>query len=285
MSKKTRLFKNTPNNYTIKNNNLSLNIKPSLKIINQNSFLYASKFYDNKDKLLLFTKKIKNKKTKKCILKNIKWFGNYKVAKSYKTNNTKLYRWIITQPTFLLNINLKNKKYFKYLFLNNTKAKLISAITIPNIKEIKYTHKYLNMNTNERAYYEFCFVFGYIDIEEQYEFMKFLQYLLEEKLIIMNRRNGISIINKLLLKINYYKLIHLISNHKNNNRLSFYQLDKHAVLNVCKLVKNNNIQISGLFQPNVKSIWFPDFIIYKMNIEETILFNPKYNLKFDKFIE
>ena len=141
------------------------------------------------------------------------------------------------------------------------------------------------MNTNQCAYYEFCFVFGYLTIQEQYQFILLLKYLLEKKIIVMNTRDGKSILNKLFIKLHYYQLSHLFANKTKYNRLSFYDLDRHAVLNVCKLVKAKKKNIAGLYQENTKSFWFPNLLIYKMNIEETILFHPHKNLVFYKQIE
>lgn len=269
-----------------KKNTTNTSTKPSTKIFQKNNSLYASKIYPG-DELLTFTKNNETKKKQSCILENLSWFGDYKVAKSYQTSKTKLYEWKFKKPTKLLIMNEKNDNYFRSLFLQNINVPLIPAIRIPKdkIKKINYQHIYLSMTKNKRAYYEFCFVFGYLTIEEQYEFMKLLKYLLEEKIVIMDTRNGESILSKIIIKINYYKIIHLFNTKKKYNRLSFYQLDKHAVLNICKILKSKNINISGLFQENTHSFWFPDLIVHKMNIEETILFNPHDNLTFYKQIE
>jgi hypothetical protein len=263
----------------------TLNVR-RFKTFQKNNSLYASKKYSG-DELLNLTKKNELKKKQPCILDNLSWFGNYKVAKSYQTNETKLYEWKFKKQTNLLIMNKENDDYFRSLFLQNTKVHLLPSITLSKekIEKIKNKHIYLSMNKNERAYYEFCFVFGYLTVEEQYEFMKLLKYLLEEKIIVMDTRNGESILSKLFIKINYYKFGHIFHNKQKYNRLSFYHLDKHAVLNVCKLLKSRNINISGLFQENTNSFWFPDFIVYKMNIEETILFYPHHNLTFYKLIE
>ena len=101
----------------------------------------------------------------------------------------------------------------------------------------------------------------------------------------MEMRDGKSIINKLLIKINYYRAGHIFSKKTKYNRLSFYDLDKHALLNICKLFKSKKINIHGVFQSNTSSFWFPDLILYKMNIEETILFNPHRNLIFVEQVE
>jgi hypothetical protein len=63
-------------------------------------------------------------------------------------------------------------------------------------------------------------------------------------------------------------------------------MDKHAVFNICKLLKAKHLlAISGIYQGNNDSFWFPNLVIYKMNIEETILFQPHENLIFDKIVE
>ena len=263
---------------------------PSLKLLNTNSSLYASKIYPGNE-LLTFTKNNEIKKKQPCLLENVSWFGSYKIAKSYQTHQTKLYKWKIKKQTKLLIMNAKNADFCRSLFLQNNKTdiNLIPSISLyhsnDNTNKINYDHPYLLMNTNERAYYEFCFVFGYLTIEEQYKFMNLLKYLLENQFMEMKMRNGKSILNKLWMKINYYNLSHMFAKKQKYNRLSFYDLDKHAVLNVCKLVKSNNINISGLFQENTTSFWFPDLVVYKMDIEETILFNPHHNLLFDKLVE
>lgn len=266
----------------------------STKILLKNSFLYASKKIDGKD-LLDYTKKNQVLNKSPCIIHNMSWFGSYKVAKSYQTYETHLYQWKIKQKCLLLIINPQNKHFFQSLFLNNAKVKLVPAIELSS-EDIKKLNKnsdfsnsnlypYINMSLNERAFYEFCFVFGYISIQEQYEFMKFLKYLLEKKIITMKTRSGQSILKKIFIKINYYRLSHLFYSKKDNNRLSFYDLDRYAVFNVCKLVKANRIPISGIYQGNNDSFWFPNLLIYKMNIEETILFQPHKNLIFDKMVE
>ena len=141
------------------------------------------------------------------------------------------------------------------------------------------------MSSNEKALYEFKFCFGFITVEEQYEFMKLIKYLIENKFIEIKRRDGQSILKKLKLKINYYKVASLLGKKEKFNRLSFYDFDKHAIMNLCKLVNNKTYNISGVYQKNDTSFWFPDFIVYKMDIQEYILFDPQDNLVYDKLIE
>ena len=266
------------------------NSKYSFKKLLKNNSLFASKKVHGQE-LLEFTKNNEIMKKQICLIDNLSWFGNYKVAKSYQTHETKIYEWKIKKITKLLIINEKNNVFFYSLFHQNlNKIKLDPAIILSKENSIEliqknlYNHPYIYMNNNERAYYEFCFVFGYITIEEQYNFMKLLKYLLQKEFIVMKTRDGKSILNKLFIKINYYKLSHLFYKKKLYNRLSFYELDKYAVLNICKLIKWKNLPISGIYQGNNESFWFPNIIIYKMNIEETILFNPHHNLIFEKEI-
>ena len=141
------------------------------------------------------------------------------------------------------------------------------------------------MTNNERAYFEFCFAFGYITLKEQYEFMKLIKYLIDHKFIEINSREGKSIITKINFKINYYFLLNFYSKKEKYNRLSFYSFDKYAIMNFCKLVNNKKYNMDGVYQKNDKSFWFPDYIIYKMNIKEYILFNPHHNLIYNKVIE
>lgn len=188
--------------------------------------------------------------------------------------------------TNLLNINVKNEEYINNIF-KNTKIQLIPTIHINNeqLNKINFENAYLQMNTNEKALYEFKFCFGFITVKEQYEFMKFLKYLIENKFIDIKRRDGKSILSKLNLKISYYKVASLFGKKEKLNRLSFYDFDKHAIMNLCKIVNNTNDKISGVYQKNDTSFWFPDLVVYKMDIQEYILFNPQDNLKYDNKYE
>jgi hypothetical protein len=252
----------------------------SIKVLNINDSLFASKKHPGNE-LLELTESNEKKLNESCLKENLSWFGNYKVAKQYETKDTLLSEFKIKKPTFLLKINNENEEYFKSLFSN--KVKLNTAVYLK--ENVNYNHPYLKMNTRERAYYEFCFVFGYLTIIQQYEFMKLLVYLLKENLIKMKTHDSKSILSKLEMKINYYRATKMFSTKNKYNRLSFYELDKCAVLNMCKLIKSEKVNIDGIYQEDSRSFWFPDLIVYKMNIEETILFNPHNNLKFDKLIK
>jgi hypothetical protein len=78
----------------------------------------------------------------------------------------------------------------------------------------------------------------------------------------------------------------LVAKKEKYNRLSFYFFDKYAIMNLCKLVYNKKeYKIHGVYQKNDTSFWFTDLVVYKMNIQEYILFNPHKNLVYEKLIE
>jgi hypothetical protein len=279
---KTRGKIKTINNKTRKKQSYSPkpNPNPSLKTLHIGYPLYASKKY-KKYELLNYQRNAENKSGDHCILDNSSWFGNLTVAKSYKRNDTQIYKWKITCPTNLLQINKENESFIHDIFTNTTTPnKLTPTIFLSEnkLKKIKYEHPYLKMSSNEKALYEFNFAFGYITIEEQYDFLKLIKYLIDNGFITLY---GYSLLTRINLKINYYKIASLLNKKHKYNRLSIYSFDKHAIMNLCKIVYNkhyNNKKISGVYQKNNKSFWIPDLIVYKMNIEEYILFNPSHNL-------
>lgn len=257
-------------------------IGPSIKILALHYPLYASKKYNGND-MLEYQRKQEEERKDPCVMDNSGWFGDYDIAKSYKTRDTRLYKWKTKHKTKLLNIDKKNTKYFKTKF-TQTKEKLIPAIqlTPSQIKTIPYDHPYITMPQNEKAYYEFCFAFGYLSVIEQVEFMKLILYLIKHKYIEMVTREKNSVAFKMNMKVNYYKLNNIFAKERTMNRLSFYYLDKHAVMNLCKCVPKH---ISGVYHDNTTSFWFPDLVVYKMNIQEYILFNPHHNLIYDSEVE
>ena len=260
-------------------------LKPSLKILPKGYPLYASKQYEGVT-ILEYNKSEELKYNDKCLMQNSSWFGDLEVAKIYKTKDTHIYKWNIKTPTNLLKTDIKNKAFLDYIF-KNTKQTLEPTIKIPKnqIKNIKYKHPYLEMSQNERALYEFNFCFGYLTVTEQYKFMKFIKYLLENKIIDLKTRQGDSILKKINIKIYYYKVGSLFGKKELSNRLSFYDFDKHAIMNLCKIVNNSKFKIDGVYQKNDTSFWFPDFLVYKMNIQEYILFDPQDNLVYDTKFE
>jgi hypothetical protein len=278
----TRKNKTSIKNKTSRKNSV---IRPSLNVLKVGYPLYASKQYEGST-ILEYNKKEELKYNDKCLMQNSSWFGDLKVAKSYKTKNTNIYRWKIKKTTQLLRINVINTQFIDFIF-NSSKKKLVPTIqlTKKQLEKIKYEHPYLQMKTNEKALYEFKFCFGFITVEEQYEFMKLIKYLIENKFIDIKMREGTSILNKIKLKIGYYEAASILGKKEIMNRLSFYDFDKHAIMNLCKLVNNRGYNISGVYQRNTTSFWFPDFIVYKMDIKEYILFDPQDNLVYDKLIE
>lgn len=272
-----------------KRNKISKNktrkLKPSLKILKIGYPLYASKSYEGST-ILKYNKEQEEKYHDKCLMVNSSWFGDLEVAKSYKTKDNHIYRWKTINKTNLLKINLENEKFVNNIF-TQTNIKLIPTILIKKGKmtKIKYEHPYLKMSPNEKALFEFNFCFGFISAKEQYEFMKFIKYLIENKFTDIKRRDGKSILDKLKIKINYYKITSLLNKKDKLNRLSFYDFDKHAIMNLCKIINEKNMNISGVYQKNDTSFWFPDLIVYKMDIQEYILFNPQDDLVFDNLIE
>jgi len=291
-TKKSKHTQGKPNktktkNKTNKNKNKKPNsLIPSLKYFKVGYPIYASKQYDG-EKLLEYNKNNEHKSGDHCLLENSSWFGNLDVAKIYKKSDTHIYKWNIKTPTYLLNINKENESFINNIF-KTTLVKLTPNINLTNeqITKINYTHPYINMSSNEKALYEFKFAFGYITVEEQYEFLNLVKYLIQNKIIKNDTREGDSIIKKLNFKIDYYIVSSLIPKKQKMNRLSFYYFDKYAIMNLCKIVYNKKgYKISGVYQKNDTSFWFPDLILYKMNILEYILFNPPHNLVYDKIIE
>ena len=276
----------TKKNKFVKNKTRKIySIKPSIKVLKTGFPLYASKKYEGST-ILEYNKKQEIKYHNKCLMQNSSWFADLNVAKNYKTPDRHIYRWKTKKVTKLLNINSQNESFIDNIF-KTSKAKLIPTINLTKeqINKIKYEHSYLNMSTNEKALYEFKFCFGFIKVNEQYEFMKLIEYLIENKFIEIKRRDGGSILKKLKIKIVYYNVASLLDKKEKNNRLSFYDFDKHAIMNLCKIVNNKTYNISGVYQKNNKSFWFPDLIVYKMDIQEYILFDPQDNLVYEKLIE
>jgi hypothetical protein len=265
--------------------------KPLFKVLKNGFPLYASK-KSYGDTILEYTKEQEKKHNDSCLFENMSWFGDLERAKSYKTKDLQIYKWTIKKPTNLIIINKRNEDFFEYYF-KNTKLTLKTAIdlTPDKIKRAKkllekenITNKYLDMTINERAHYEFNFAYGYLNVEEQYQFMKLVKFLIENKILDIKTREGSSIITKLNIKINYYYLLNKTNTKEKYNRLSIYLFDKYAVNNLCKITpKKYNIE--GIYQPNNKSFWYPDLIVYRMNIAEYVLYNPHHNLNYDKIVE
>ena len=143
---------------------------------------------------------------------------------------------------------------------------------------------YLDMKKNERAYFEFKFAYGYIDVEEQYQFMKLIKFLIENNFTEIHLREGTSILHKIKIKIEYYYLLNKTNSKKKYNRLSVYLFDKLALSNLCKVIPKYH-KIDGVFVKNDESFWFPNLVVYKTDIKEYVLYNPHHNLIYDGIVE
>ena len=268
----------------------SLN-NPSLKILKIGYPLYASK-KSYGDKILEHTKEEEKKYNDSCLFGNMSWFGDLEQAKSYKTEDQNIYKWKIKKPTNLLIMNKQNEKFFQHYF-NNTKLTLSTLINLTDKQIVKAKKMieneniicpYFNLSQNEKAFFEFKFAYGYISVEEQYQFMKLIKLLITNKFMDIKMREGTSILKKLNKKINYYYYLNKTNTKEMYNRLSIYLFDKYALNNLCKIIPSH-FKISGVLQENTKSFWFPDLIVYKMNIKEYVLYNPHHNLIYDKIVE
>lgn len=148
--------------------------------------------------------------------------------------------------------------------------------------EIKYEHPYLKMSNNEKCLYEFNFIFGYLSLKQQFEFLLLIKYLIENKYIEILSRHDTDLLPKINKKIRFYQLYPFGVKNK-LNRISLYEMNKRALLNLCMMIYDK-YSIDGLYQPNISSYWYPDLIVYRMNIEEFILFSPHSELKNDGIV-
>lgn len=285
--------KRTLTNKTRKKRNSTYKKKSdiSVRILPLKFKLYASKSYDG-NAILEHSRKLEHQYHKKCIPDNLTWLGNYTVAKSYERKDTNIYEWEIKTPTRLIVMNKKNEKYFKRLFLNTSRPMIpllrLSSVNMKTILDVannmKFEHPYFTMPIHERAWHEFAFAYGYLSLKEQYEFLLLIKFLLTNNFITINMRDGTSILSKIDRDIYYYRTANILPyNPKEKyNRISFYQFDQSVLTNLCSLLPKN---ISGVYQPNVNSFWFPNLVVYQMNIEEYVLFNPHHNLRYIRQIE
>lgn len=269
------------------------NQTPETKTIPPNKSLYASKTFKG-DKILEHAEKQEEKTHDHCLKDNITWLSNFTVAKIYKNESNHLYKWKVNKPTELVKTTPKNEAFFEQVFRNATHQ--LKPFLKSSSKENK-EHKYFKMTPNEKALYEFKFVFGYLTLEEQYEFLSLLNEVHKN---VQNKNENINQ-TALLAAITYYRIQNLSSKilKSNNstpkqkyNRISFYELDKHVVNNLCKALqtthqKHPNLQkIEGIYQSyKLKSFWYPSFLKYSKNLEEYILFNPQHELSYVGEIE
>lgn len=275
MTTKKNKLKLTKKNTTRKNNT---NIIPSLKILDKDFILYGAKNKDIGFKILDYTKANEDKKRKHCLYENISWFADIEQAKHYKGKNDLIFKWKVFKKLNLIKITTKNELFFKNLFLKTNKP-INPALNIKTdyLKKINYKHPYLMMSNNEKCLFEFNFIFGYLSLKQQYEFLLLIKYLMENNFIEILSRHDTNLLPKITKKIRFYELYPLGKKQK-LNRISLYEINKQALLNVC-MMTYDKYNIDGLYQPNTNSYWYPDLIVYHMNIEEFILFSPHTELK------
>ena len=270
---KTKKNKNTKHNKTRRKS-----YNPSIKELDPGFVLYASKKKKHGLKILDYTRKNKQKHKTHCIYNNITWFTSSLVeAKKYKKSDYGVYKWDITNKTRLIKMSEENRVFFKKLFMN-TKDNIKPFINIDSkeISKIDYDHPFLKMDNNEKALYELEFIFGYISLTKQYEFILFIKYLVENKFIELLSRYNTSLIVKIYRFILNYNL-NKIGKREGLNRITLYPIVKNCVLNLCKMLNNKNID--GIYQPDINSFWYPKVISnYSYSIEEYILFSPHSNL-------
>jgi hypothetical protein len=268
-TKKSKINKNT----TRKNKQFS----PDIKILETGFSLYGAKNKTMGFKILDYTKSNEQKKRTHCVYENISWFACLEQAKHYKGKDDEIFKWDINKKLNLIKITEKNRQFFRDVFLRTKKnIKPVIKIEENKLSRINYEHTFLKMNKNEKALYEFEFIFGYISLKEQYEFLLLIKYLIKNKFIEILSRHDTSLLPKINKKINFYNLYPFGKKEK-LNRISLYEINKQSMLNLCTIL-NKKYNIDGVYQPNTNSYWYPDLIVYHMNIEEFILFSPHTEL-------
>lgn len=261
------------NNKTQKNREY----KPELKILNKDHIIYGAKDKNLGSKVLEYTKSNENKEHNHCVFNNISWFAGLEQAKHYKGKNDLIFKWKVNKTLKLIKISERNEKFFKNLFLN-TKQNILPTLNIKNkdLINIKYDHPFLNMNNKEKCLHEFNFIFGYLNLKQQYDFLLLIKYLIQNNFIEILSRHDTNLLPKINKKIKFYQLYPFGKKEK-LNRISLYEINKQALLNLCKIMYNR-FKFDGVYQPNTNSFWYPNLIVYHMNIEEFILFSPHTEL-------
>jgi hypothetical protein len=256
---------------------------PDVKILQKGDSLYGAKNKSLGLKILDYTRSQEIKKHRHCIYENISWFAGLEQAKHYKGKNDEIFDWSIRKQLKLITITEKNNTFFKNLFLK-TKKNISPFIKISkeHNSKIDYDHPFLKMSNKEQALYEFGFIFGYISLKEQYEFLLLIKHLIKNNYINILSRHNTSLLPKINKKINFYKL-YPFGKKNNLNRISIYDINKQSVLNLCVMLYDK-YDIDGVYQPNTNSYWYPDLIVYHMNIEEFILFSPHTELKIESIV-
>ena len=253
---------------------------PLLKKVKVGHLVYGSKKYKG-DEIITYTREMEKKTGSRCLIETISWFGSLHGAKLYTSYSTQIYQWRVFKPFALVVVGrAENAGFFEKVF-RNYDGQLVSLISDANIQQLKKFglvdghHPYLDMTVNERCLYEFKFIFGYLTLREQYQFLLLFTYFDTKNVFDY----GASLV-KVYASMKYFELNAAgVDDLGTGNRISFYEIDKHVVNNVCKCVSG----YEGLYQrKSIRSFWYPSFIKYSKDMEEYILFNPSRVLTFKK---
>ena len=239
--------------------------------------LYSAKKYKSQE-IIDFVKKNRQQKKQVCLIDNLSWLTTKKGSIRYKLYHPTyiMSEWMVKVPTNLLKINHDSYSFLKNLYMNST-IRLQSFLSLKDdaIENIKmknaHTNPYLFMNHKERCFYEFQFIFGFISVQEQLQFLHFIKECITQGFLKDNTLKK-KIDNRIIL----YNFSDLVFYKNKINRLPMYFFDKVVVLNLCKLLNKNSqfsTQISGIYFYNKKSYF--DYL----NLEEYILFNLDENVE------
>jgi hypothetical protein len=255
---------------------------PVFRVLPEGFPLYASKHRDIGSLILEYTRENQKRTGEMCLLDNLSWFADLKQAVQYVGNKTRIFRWKAKVPIKLLSIIPQNKKYFERLFQQTPKAKFYTLNIIPSRMSEEYlSHPYFSMTLNEQALFLFQFAFGYLPLEEQADFIELLYDLIKSDAIDIRGRRGGSIMPNVTTLRHYYQTGEDKYRSYPLNRVSFYEIDRMAVLNLCMTSKHKNI-FDGIFVPKQKSFWFSNTEKDRpMDLLEYAFFRPHEKLLFE----
>jgi hypothetical protein len=231
-----------------------------------------------------------------CLLDNLTWFADLKQAVQYVGNKTRIFKWKAKHPIKLLSVSPQNKNYFERLFHQTPRAKFYTLNVVPSkIPEEHLSHPYFSMKSNEQALFLFQFAFGYLPLEEQADFIDLIHDLIKADAVDLRGRKGGSIMPNVTTLRKYYqtgedkysdedKLKRASYRHYPLNRVSFYEVDRMAALNLCMVVRNP--VFDGIFVPQQKSFWFSNTEKERpMDLLEYAFFRPHEKLTFEGELE
>jgi hypothetical protein len=260
---------------TLKNN------APVLRVLPKGFPLYAAKDSTLGPKILDYTRDNHLRTGKMCLLDNLTWFADLEQAKQYnKKKGSSIFQWKTKDSIKLVSISPENKTYFNRIFHDTLESNFNTLIIDPSkIPEEHLSHPYVSMKSKEQALFLFQFAFGYLPLYDQATFIKFLYDLIQKGAVELLGRKGGSILPGLKTFIDYYRTGD--KKHRNYplNRISFYEIDRMAVLNLCML--SDIDQLEGIFVPQQNSFWFSNTEKEEtMDLLEYALFRPYEKLTF-----